>query len=478
MQENSLVNAITTKKRVWNQLRQSDCKTFARLLPERMLRQAARQASVPWGRGPLHVGTLVWLGLSSTINLTRSFASILVLCIKLLHDLPEAAAGKRRPGKRARAAAQLSEEAFVQARRKLPTPFWNALLDLLVQRFEQEHARHATWKEFRLLALDGTTLSLPHWRRLREHFGSASNGRGQRRTQARLVMLQLPQTRLPWRYALTPLSQGERTVARSLLQGLRPRDLVLMDRGFWSYGAFWQIQDQQAFFAIRKVKQVRWKVIRRLGRGDYLVRHQPRDHKKNWRALPKALDLRFIPYQLAGFRPSGVVTNVLDPARISREEWVRLAAVDDSGRVLDPGLYHRRWEIETTFRELKVTQGLEGHLRSRTAAGIAYEVGGQLLFYLLLRWLIVEAASAASLDDPLRISFKGALTEVEDMRAVLLCASERHAQLVLLPRLLERVATHRVLLRPGRHFPRPRDTTIKNKGKNRHQMPSKLGLSA
>jgi hypothetical protein len=478
MQENSLMNLITTKKHVWDQLRQSDCKTFARLLPDRMVRQAARQSGLAWGRGPLHVGTLVWLGLCSTVNRTKSFAGVLVLFIKLLHDLPEAATGKGRPGKRARAAAQVSEEAFVQARRKLPTPFWNTLLNLLVEAFEQQHARHAAWKDFRLLALDGTTLSLPHWKRLRDHFGSARNGRGQQRTQARLVMLQLPQTRLPWRYALTPLSQGERTVARSLLQDLRPRDLVLMDRGFWSYGAFWQIQDQQAFFAIRKVKQVRWKVIRRLDRGDYLVRHQPSDHKKQWRGLPKAMDLRYIPYQLAGFRPSGVVTNVLDPAHISREEWVRLAAFDEAGRVLEPGLYHRRWEIETTFRELKVTQGLEGHLRSRTPEGIAYEVGGQVLFYLLLRWLIVEAASVAHLDDPLRISFKSALNEVEDMRPSLLCASVEYAQSVLLPRLLERIGVHRVPLRPGRHFPRPRDTKTKNKGNNRHQKPSKIQISA
>jgi Transposase DDE domain len=475
MQEDSLVNLITTKKRVWDQLRQRDCKIFARLLPDRVVRRAAQQAGLGWGRGPLHVGTLVWLGLCSTLHTAKSFAAILLLVIKLLHDLPEAATGPRRYGKRARAASAVSEEAFVQARRKLPTRFWNVLLNLLVETFEQQQTRHAAWKEFRLLALDGTTIRLPHWKRLAAYFGSAGNGRGQQRTQARLVMLQLPQTRLPWRYALTPLSQGERPVAQSLLHDLRPRDLVLMDRGFWSYGAFWQIQEQGAFFAIRKVKQARWKVLRRLERGDYLVRHQPCDHKKKWRGLPKAMDLRYIPYQLAGFRPSGVVTNVLDPARVSREEWVRLAAVDDAGRALEPGLYHRRWEIETTFRELKVTQGLEGHLRSRTPEGIAYEVGGQILFYLLLRWLIVEVACAAGLDDPLRLSFKGALNELEDMRSSLLCASVEYACCVLLPRLLERISTHRVPLRPGRHFPRPRDSKPKNKGNNRHQKPSKIG---
>lgn len=94
---------------------------------------------------------------------------------------------------------------------------------------------------------------------------------------------------------------------------------------------------------------------------------------------PDAINLRIIDYQIPGFRASAVVTNVLDPKQISRDEWVRLATQSVSGRRLQPGLYHRRWEIETTFHELKVRQGMEGGLRSLTPAGIAYEVAGHVL---------------------------------------------------------------------------------------------------
>jgi hypothetical protein len=122
-----------------------------------------------------------------------------------------------------------------------------------------------------------------------------------------------------------------------------------------------------------------------------------------------------------------------------------------------------------------VTQGLEGHLRSRTPAGIAYEVGAQLLFYQLLRWLIVEAAEEAGLADPLRISFRGVLDELVDMRPSLLFATPSYAADVLLPRLRHRIASHLVPPRPGRHFPRPRDGKPKNKGNGRHQPSSKQG---
>lgn len=458
------MSVITAKKRVWDQLRQIDTRCFARLLPLELLQRAAQQAQVRWGRGPLHVPNLIWLGLCAVQQPHKNFANLLVWVLHLLEDRPQAG---QRPQQ------SVTEEAFVQARRKLTTAFWNALLDTLFLRFEALFPQHVRWKEFRLLALDGTTISLPHWRWLRAHFGAAKNGRGQMRTQARLVLLQSPKSRLPWRYELTPLAEGERTVARRLVAHLQRNDLILIDRGLWSYGLFWQIQERQAFFAIRKVKQVKWRVLRRLDRGDYLVRHRPRDRRQQWGDLPDSIDLRYIPYQLAGFRPSGIVTNVLEPERISREEWVRLAAVDEAGRVLEPGLYHRRWEIETTFRELKVTQGLEGGLRSRRPAGIAYEVGAQLLFYQLLRWLIVEAAEEAGLPDPLRVSFRGALEELADMRPSLLFATPSFTATALLPRLRARIASHLVPPRPGRHYARPRDGKLKNKGNGRHQQPSK-----
>lgn len=66
------------------------------------------------------------------------------------------------------------------------------------------------------------------------HFGTAKNGSQRGRTQARMVLLEFPLARFPWRYELVPLAEGERTVAARLLTGLRQDDLVLMGRGFGS----------------------------------------------------------------------------------------------------------------------------------------------------------------------------------------------------------------------------------------------------
>ena len=478
------------KRNVWDQLRQHSLQGLGRRLRPRLFQAAAAQAGRRLGEGPLHWGNLVWLAVAAAFYHTKDFAGVLTVTLKLLRDAgtwPHPGAAEHRRPRRGRRRSKhdprgsdgttLSEEAFVQARRKMPWSFWVALLMLLTQEFLQAQRRRVYWRGFRLLALDGTCINLPGWQRLRDYFGTASNGKGKqrrRRTQARLVLLQFPLVRIPFRFALTPRRQDEKTTARSLLQHLQRRDLVLMDRGFWSYGLFSQIHAQGAFFAIRRVAQARLPTLRRLGAHDRLVRYQPRDAKKKWPQFPQPLQLRVIDYHIPGFRPSALVTNVTDPQAIRRDDWIRLAAIDDTGRLLPPGVYHRRWEIETTFFELKVRQGLEGHLRSRSPEGIRFEVAGHIVLYLLVRWLLVEAAEAAGLDDPLRLSFSAALQELRDLEPILVISSIQRVRQVLLPRLLRRMASHRVPYRPGRHYPRPNDTKVKNRGHGCFQRPSKL----
>ena len=462
---------------IWNEVRQRDLRVFGKILTPALLGEAAQAAGVKLGTSALNQVNLVWLGIIAALHGAKNFADILVLTFKLLQDAdlwkPDRPPPKRRgrhskhnPHGNKRTA--VSEEAFVQARQRMPLDFWFGLILLLAQQFQTRHPEAVRWKGFRLLALDGTEIALPHWQSLAAAFGTSRNGRRRRRPQARMVMLAFPQCRLPWRYELTPRSCHEQTIALRLLEHLQPRDLVLMDRGFWSFGLFWQIQRRQAFFGIRLRRGVKLKTRKLLGTDDRLVTcEMPKGSRKHcaWKSLPdlpKSATLRVIRYQMRGFRPSAVVTNVLDPTVISREDWVRMATADESGVVLDAGLYHRRWEIETLFCELKARQGMQRCLRSRTAEGIAFEVAGHVVLYLLIRWLMFEAAEGYGVP-PLRISFTQALREINDIRHALLSATPQRVRRVLLPRLLWRIAQHQVPLRPGRHYPRPADRYRKGK---------------
>ena len=350
--------------------------------------------------------------------------------------------------------------------------FWVALALVLADRFAREHADHLRWKQFRLLALDGTLVNLPRWKALAKHYGTAKGRRGGRIPQARLVMLQFPLTRVPYRFALGTKHQAEKTLAEPLLKALGNDDLLLIDRGFWSYGLFCQIVERKAYFAIRQIAQVKLKHLRTLGPDDSLVRWTPTSSKWRKLGLPESMELRRLVYQVRGFRPSALITNVTDPAVISRREWVGMTTVHEAGRILDDSIYHRRWEIETSFSELKCFQDMKG-LRGRTRGTIDYEIASHVLLYLLVRWLMMESALEVG-EDPLLLSFVDALREINGMRETLMTASPARIRNVLLPRLLQRIAEHRVLPRPGRHFPRPNDTKVKNLGRGKKRIPSKL----
>ena len=487
----------------WDKLRQRDFRIFVPILTDQVFEQAAFYAGVGLGGGPLGLGVLVWLGINAALHPTKSFSNLLIFTLKLLQSGPRwdpaqllpprteaTPTPSNRQARRARARLdpkrckhdphgagnpfKVSDSAFTQARQAMPWAFWVALVAILAERFEHDHGDLVRFRGFRILALDGTTLELDRWADLRKRAGAAANGKALSSPRARLVLLEMPLARLPLHFNLVPYNVGERIAVKPRLDAVRRNDLLLIDRGFWGAGLFGQIMHKEAFFAIRLMSGVTFSTIRRLGAGDQLARWTPTKRQTDGdETTPKWFDLRSIRYQIKGFRPSTLVTSMTDPARISREEFIRIATVDQAGRVLEPGLYHRRWEIETTFFELKVTQGMAGSFRSRTAEGIGFEVGGHLLLYTLIRLLMAKAASAAGIS-PLRLSFAEALGEVKDMGQSLLRASQRHAERILRPRLVELIGSHRVPFRPGRHYPRPNDTKPKTDRHGKKQPPHKV----
>lgn len=486
------------RDKVWNDIRQHDVRAFAGQLTPAVFAEAARRAQVRIGCNALNVVNLVWLGIAKAIHRSGTFAGVLTTTLKLLEDQEafySTSLGKQRKkaqraqqrGKKGKGGkkskhhpyrndpTEVTEEAFAQARQRMPMAFWVALIAVLAERFQQDHSQHCHFRGFRLLAMDGTTLTLPRAERLRAHYGTPKNGsRKKAAPQARMVMLTLPDVRMPVAYEVSPLATSEPELAMRLTRHLQPGDLNLVDRGFISYGLFWAIQQQGAFFGTRLKKNINYKKLRELGPDDLLVEWKPKDSRGKWKkmGLARSIRLRVIHYQIPGFRPSAIVTNVLDPKRLSRDDWVRLTDnCEDQGR-FKPGLYHRRWQIETSFCELKVVLQAK-HLRSHTPASVEYELAGRVVYYLLIRWLIVLAAEAHGMD-PLCISFTNAVRELEAMRPALVTSRESWVQAVLLPRLLARIASHVVPFRPGRHYPRPNDTQPKDRGKGQKQAASKI----
>ena len=457
--------------RVADELWRQDNNLFAHILTPDLFWQAARLCGLRLVRAPLNLVNLVWLAVSAARHPQESFASLLGLPLKALQDhegfaasdlsgfLDQAKKSRRRPkakhDPRGGTPEGVSEQAFCQARRRMPSEFWLAVFLLLTEQFERRYADVVRWQRFRLLAVDGTRIDLPDYPALRQHFGTATNALGTHNAQAQLVLVQLPLARLPYAFALEPVGCGEVRLARRLLQGLRGDELVLLDGGYLSYGLLVQIHQQQAHFVVRLHQRLNVRTVRKFASAnDKLVCWQPKDSRGQWRreGLPRSLVLRLLTYQVRGHRPLRLLTNVLSEAEVSAEQFWGLS-VSDEGEVLAKGIYNWRWEIETTYYELKVRQQLAGGLRSRTAEGIHYEVSGHLLYYLLVRWWLVEAAVEAGVS-PLRLSFAAALREIQAKGPAALTASAAWLRDGLRPRLRAALARHVVAERPCRHYPR------------------------
>lgn len=212
-----------------------------------------------------------------------------------------------------------------------------------------------------------------------------------------------------------------------------------------------RLSNQAAGFARR---------VRPLGAEEWRVTFHPTAATRcKTPGLPSALSARLIRYQVPGFRPSWLVTSLIDPHLETRHELVEL--------------YHRRWSIETVYREWK--HGLDiQNLRAHTPAGILKEVHAQLLLSNLVRWLMTEAVEDAG-DPPLDLSFLTALSHVKNALLFLALTHPTPPRLEAWHRrLLDQIRTARIRKRPGRSYPRPNDGKIKYKGRGKYQLPAKL----
>src|SRR3954447_14484144 len=245
----------------------------------------------------------------------------------------------------------------------------------------------------RLVSLDGTTIDLPDAPDLVTRFGRPAASRGESAfPQLRLMALTETGTHAVFAAAFDHIDIGETTLARRLLDHLRPGMLCLADRAFvgfelWAAGAtgadlLWRLRVNQVLPCDKVLPD-----------GSYLSQLYP--SPKHRRHGEGGVTVRVIDYRLEGVPGAEplyrLATTLLDPAEAPAAE---VAA-----------LYHERWEAETILAEIKVTlPGERLMLRSRRADLIEQEVFGLLLAHFALRRLMVQASAAVG-GDPDELSF-------------------------------------------------------------------------
>jgi hypothetical protein len=297
--------------------------------------------------------------------------------------------------------------AIAEARARLGAAPLRALFGVAARPLAEPTTKGAWYRDWRVLAIDGTTLDVPDTPANASAFGRAGSGRGEGQgafPKVRVVGLAECGTHAIVDAAFGPYRTGEATLAATLTGRLGPGMLALGDRGLGGAELWRKLQATGADLVWRaKCGKTAPKlpVDQALADGSWLSRIYAADDRRRRHPIV----VRVLEYTLSDpGRPQAagvtyrLVTTILDPARAPAAE---LAA-----------LYAERWEQETALDELKTHQrGAGAVLRSRTPDGVEQEVWAHLLVHYALRALMHQAALDQDLD-PDRLSFVRSLRVV------------------------------------------------------------------
>ena len=338
----------------------------------------------------------------------------------------------------------VSKSAVAQARQRLGAEPLRALFEISAKAWSEQDRKQYLFKGLSLFAMDGTTLKTPDTPEHREHFGYhvSPSGRISSYPQLRGVTLTAVPTHLIRDAKFGPYGINEMLYAKELLASIPDDSLTVFDKGFLSAEILCGLVNAGAnrHFIIPAKANTKWALVSGTPDDGIIEMRVSPQARKKCPALPETWRARAIAVIDQSARKHVLLTSLCDIQRYAAKD---IAAC-----------YANRWQIETSYRELKQTMmGMALTLRSRTVEGVYQEVWGILTAYNLIRLEIAKAALAV----------KCAPTEISFIRAFHTIQYELHWAAVTraqgkLPALMQRLRQRLIMLlneeRPGRKIDR------------------------
>jgi len=312
------------------------------------------------------------------------------------------------------------------------------------------------------VAFDGSTGTMPDTKSNAHKFHKPKSRSGQSAfPQMRMMTLMALSVRLMLEVAYAPYSgkgTGEKTLVMHILGQLSYNGLLfLLDAGLYSFDILSRIAQTGQKVLVKAPKTLKPKFVKALPDGSYLARvskkvldqdaPRSKNGRKRWKKV--YLTVRVIHFQIPGFRPVTLITNILDTTITARELSIH---------------YHKRWGIEIAYDEIKTHQcaTLRGQspttFRSKRFDLVEQELYALLLSYNLVRLLIRKAAEEHD-KDPCSLSFLDALHHIITA-APFITADEPDSRKKKFSYLLTMIANCDID-RPQRHRINPRVVKVK-----------------
>jgi hypothetical protein len=347
--------------------------------------------------------------------------------------------------------SRVAASSFCAARRKLDEAVFKRANQKVLEAYA-DHASRYLWLGHRLFAIDGSKINLP---RDLIQSGYSTPAETVHYPQGLLSCLYQLQSRLPFDFNLTPGSD-ERDSAIQHLEALQTGDIVVYDRGYFSYlmlyrhyekgiHAIFRLRDNSgraidAFFSNPEQTDIEISLP-----ASTLALAQLRSQCPGLN--PPELKLRLLKYEIAGSMFC-LGTTLLDQHRYPLQQFI--------------DVYHGRWGIEELYKVSKHVFDIED-FHSKTERGVKQEIFAHFFLITLNRlfanyadielnpqWAPTSGSATGSSD--LQTNFKNC-THVVDRSLESILSPHLHIR-ISFPTMLHAIHRRHHRKRPHRSFVR------------------------
>lgn len=238
-----------------------------------------------------------------------------------------------------------TKSAFVQCRKKIQPGVFKKLSSILVEEFYTDNdLAIKLWNGFRLLAVDGSTITLPFTKELQQRYGLTKNQTNTGVIQARVSVLYDVLNHYVLDGVLSTKQIGERVLALKHLVKSKAKDLIIYDRGYPSYD-FIDNHQRKGIDYLMRVKVSFSGVTKAFiasGRTCQIVEIYPgKDVDTSTKQYDKntPIKVRLIRVDLPSGEIELLMTSLIDNKKYRYNMFKEL--------------YFKRWKVETFYDELK-----------------------------------------------------------------------------------------------------------------------------
>lgn len=335
-----------------------------------------------------------------------------------------------------------SQSSICEARQKLCEDIFKDLNHKLIAEFEKDKANSVFMDSHRIFAIDGSKVTLPKGL---EEEGYKVNNEGAHYPKGLLSCIYNLQNYIIHDFSLKD-SLDERAPALEHLEYLRENDIVIFDRGYFSYYMLHQCFNKKIHPIFRLQRGLQNEAIESFiasQQTDIITEYTPSNTIK-YDLRKKGINIDIITIKIR-----------LIKYFINDETYIIATTLLDQDRYkpnIFKNLYHRRWDIEELYKISKVIMNLE-NFHSKTQRGVKQEIYAHFILINIARFFEFYSSKNTLFNNNYKFNFKNSLETIKIYIEELLF-SKIKILLKKIPLIIYSIARVKQKKRPNRKYPR------------------------